>query len=594
MTAAAQRDSQNSTISNSNTDFPSDTYDPDDCVPRNSPLMKALRPNLRPSPTPPPEIPQAQVSATTFSKDDRSSNTLKIRTHDSEDFLINCLNNGQHSNMAHNAGRQPFSEDTDYYPGDSVDQTSTMSAESREGRGQQMGLEFKDLGAALSPVTSNESHGRGPLSATSPTSTSSAAGGNLQHFAVGALQAVVTEPPPKPPSQLPYDLAVGTRHLSIHDDKALLPGPLALRDPSRSRTEANPRRASSPGISASATGELPPIQIVDSPRPEFKGQNLPSIRAQLGDLSHLSSDSQTVNEKELSPTQVPIHPRPVPTNLPRLSSITGVPTSPPISPNDAFQRNLPSPHSLTGATPPYYYPGSGPHRRPTLDYSSSTTAETPSTDQNPLTPHTIASVTDRMSIDGITNPQGGYVCPAPGCNASPFQTQYLLNSHANVHSSARPHYCPVPGCPRGEPGRGFKRKNEMIRHGLVHDSPGYVCPFCAEREHKYPRPDNLQRYARVLDLISEEKLTLSGMYVFTTERRRWTTRRCEMFLLSAPTAQIEGGGGGALGCKAYAGVLYRTAVKIMDALIQYGKVGVSNHNYGKARYGVGWRLACMV
>jgi hypothetical protein len=41
---------------------------------------------------------------------------------------------------------------------------------------------------------------------------------------------------------------------------------------------------------------------------------------------------------------------------------------------------------------------------------------------------------------------------------------------------------------------GFKRKNEMIRHGLVHDSPGYVCPFCPDREHKYPRPDNLQRW----------------------------------------------------------------------------------------------------
>lgn len=42
---------------------------------------------------------------------------------------------------------------------------------------------------------------------------------------------------------------------------------------------------------------------------------------------------------------------------------------------------------------------------------------------------------------------------------------------------------------------GFKRKNEMIRHGLVHESPGYICPFCPERGHKYPRPDNLQRYA---------------------------------------------------------------------------------------------------
>lgn len=38
----------------------------------------------------------------------------------------------------------------------------------------------------------------------------------------------------------------------------------------------------------------------------------------------------------------------------------------------------------------------------------------------------------------------------------------------------------------------------MIRHGLVHDSPGYVCPFCPDREHKYPRPDNLQRWVVAL------------------------------------------------------------------------------------------------
>ncbi|KAF8471863.1 hypothetical protein BDZ91DRAFT_653067 [Kalaharituber pfeilii] len=100
----------------------------------------------------------------------------------------------------------------------------------------------------------------------------------------------------------------------------------------------------------------------------------------------------------------------------------------------------------------------------------------------------------RVNSDGSP---GTFKCQFAGCTAAPFQTQYLLNSHANVHSQTRPHFCPVPGCPRGEKGRGFKRKNEMIRHGLVHDSPGYVCPFCPDREHKYPRPDNLQRHVRV-------------------------------------------------------------------------------------------------
>ncbi|KAI9817991.1 MAG: hypothetical protein M1832_004512 [Thelocarpon impressellum] len=92
-----------------------------------------------------------------------------------------------------------------------------------------------------------------------------------------------------------------------------------------------------------------------------------------------------------------------------------------------------------------------------------------------------------------TSPTAVFKCDYPGCPASPFPTQYLLNSHANVHSQDRPHYCPMPGCPHAEGGKGFKRKNEMIRHGLVHQSPGYTCPFCPDREHKYPRPDNLQR-----------------------------------------------------------------------------------------------------
>ena len=56
-----------------------------------------------------------------------------------------------------------------------------------------------------------------------------------------------------------------------------------------------------------------------------------------------------------------------------------------------------------------------------------------------------------------------YQCTFPTCSAPPFGTQYLLNSHANVHSFSRPHYCNEPGCNRGPGGMGFKRKNEMIR-----------------------------------------------------------------------------------------------------------------------------------
>lgn len=61
------------------------------------------------------------------------------------------------------------------------------------------------------------------------------------------------------------------------------------------------------------------------------------------------------------------------------------------------------------------------------------------------------------------HPGQGYICPWAGCTAPPFQTQYLLNSHTNVHSNQRPHFCPVKDCPRGPGGQGFKRKNEMVR-----------------------------------------------------------------------------------------------------------------------------------
>lgn len=38
------------------------------------------------------------------------------------------------------------------------------------------------------------------------------------------------------------------------------------------------------------------------------------------------------------------------------------------------------------------------------------------------------------------------------------------------------------------------RENNMMNHRMVHESPGYLCPFCPDREHKCPRPHNLQQY----------------------------------------------------------------------------------------------------
>ncbi|KAJ4590483.1 hypothetical protein HRR82_000837 [Exophiala dermatitidis] len=116
----------------------------------------------------------------------------------------------------------------------------------------------------------------------------------------------------------------------------------------------------------------------------------------------------------------------------------------------------------------------------------------------PSLPETTTSLVPVSSNTADSAPvrPANYECTVAGCTAAPFHTLYLLNSHMNVHSEKRTHFCSVKGCPRGPGGTGFKRKNEMMRHALVHAPPIYVCPFCPDQQHKYPRPDNLQRHVR--------------------------------------------------------------------------------------------------
>ncbi|KAL7269557.1 hypothetical protein RUND412_007779, partial [Rhizina undulata] len=164
--------------------------------------------------------------------------------------------------------------------------------------------------------------------------------------------------------------------------------------------------------------------------------------------------------------------------------------------------HIPPPHSSPphGMLPQRRESGASMDCQPEYNTSPSvsSTVETvsPRGDEPITSPHAQQTFSAQQLAQGPLSGTG-FRCEFPGCSALPFQTQYLLNSHANVHSNDRPHYCSVKNCPRGKGGKGFKRKNEMIRHGLVHDSPGYVCPFCSDREHRYPRPDNLQRHVRV-------------------------------------------------------------------------------------------------
>ena len=173
---------------------------------------------------------------------------------------------------------------------------------------------------------------------------------------------------------------------------------------------------------SSPAGELPPIR--HSPKsglPNGTGTGpitLPSLSDQLGDLNHLPTEGPATGESnnfsQSSPGRQP----------PRFTAVPG--QASPKSPNDTFRRELPSP----GRSSHFFY-NSNTHRRPSQaesgpqyinagDYSGNNT-ETASTDQSASAP---AIAIDRMSIDGITNPQiGGFQCTYPGCTAQPFQTQ---------------------------------------------------------------------------------------------------------------------------------------------------------------------------
>ncbi|EAT92169.1 hypothetical protein SNOG_00674 [Parastagonospora nodorum SN15] len=292
----------------------------------------------------------------------------------------------------------------------------------------------------------------------------------------------------------------GMRHISS-DGKSMTGVAFAIHSPSPAADVTNQRRNSSAIHDELSTGlhqlqipqsenRLPSIQpqtpLNDAPSPAGS-QSLPPISLMVGDLAR-------------SHAHTPVSPFPLSASSPMSANSDA-------QRGDMFLRSgggsvfgvdnrRPSQASETGRYPQRLDSTSNSEGYQSSDGPSPGSQQTP-IEQRPR----------HMSLDGTLAASGAIIlpppngsgmqsmgqhslgtfrCDYPGCNALPFQTQYLLNQN-------RPHYCPVQGCPRSEGGKGFKRKNEMIRHGLVHQSPGYVCPFCPDREHKYPRPDNLQR-----------------------------------------------------------------------------------------------------
>ncbi|KAF3393749.1 hypothetical protein F1880_004928 [Penicillium rolfsii] len=328
-------------------------------------------------------------------------------------------------------------------------------------------------------------------------------------------------PPPAPPSDFKSEFVSPRqrpRLQSITEFPPVRPAPDLLK-----RSPELGHRVSLPSLQSlsppsSTTGASP-----DSASYNLNSKTLPSIQSALGGFSPSEFPSSRHNALpppypySSCPGSATSADSPHDRHLPRQFLPSHIPPSPfshlsPISakehsnnpspasqPSSAFWRGPPHP-----PPPPPQPAADTPHPAPSPYDTSPMTASSPLTSYptptEPVAPTPGSS--DRTSLSSNaplngTSATGSYKCTHPGCTAAPFQTQYLLNSHANVHSQDRPHFCPVEGCPRGLGGKGFKRKNEMMRHGLVHNSPGYVCPFCPDQQHKYPRPDNLQRHVRV-------------------------------------------------------------------------------------------------
>ncbi|KAK6511111.1 hypothetical protein TWF481_000033 [Arthrobotrys musiformis] len=304
-----------------------------------------------------------------------------------------------------------------------------------------------------------------------------------------------------PPIHTPSNLSPGRQNMSPGSTHTTLPSVdafFAVASAAEKHSMDNQQIQPNHTPNGGTYSKPPVIQHIKIGPPTSNQNPTPNARTYVGDFGRAipytdpakqwTITPRTRQSPTVSPTEsrnTPIAPVPA-NNFPGQAS-----TSPPNQFTYYPPKNLNRPeHPANHATlPPLQtdWPGSLPPSEPG-------SARTPTSKKRARN-----GTPKNGSIDSSQNSPtvaGGFKCNKEGCTAAPFSTQYLLNSHANVHSEDRPHFCPVTGCSRAEGGKGFKRKNEMIRHGLVHQSPGYVCPFCPDKEHRYPRPDNLQRHVK--------------------------------------------------------------------------------------------------
>jgi hypothetical protein len=511
-----------------------DYYDPDEDVRHPSPGLVPTQINYTPEETPPPYIPTSSSSSASLSPDPDESNEhrqglddsahpsakkkrkrrKKRRTRPSQgDAVLISYLDPNRPDIAREVAQRALNSASQSEAGDEVEEEEEedMSGggggddDDEDGRTKDVdgnsshaiALE-KTASAALNDVAMKDSAPERPVLSASLAMHGAVNGveghglgmeDSTQDTDLTGLEDSKVPAKSLPP---PLPLAISATSLSPKtevEDDSIITSP-ALAPFAITAAEANPDNT------LPAMQKSPPRSTcAHSPN---ANQSLPSLQTT---LSQIGEKPMVETPNGLSP--FPQNAGPSPT-MNRSHFLAGNP-----GPSPSIYSN-PSPASskeMTSMSPPGYpnHPNFWRHNPKDGSFSTTSTASVPGL--TPVSAYTTPTPKDIASPESSNGPQllngplpangpftsTAFKCTYAGCTAAPFQTQYLLTSHANVHSSSRPHYCPVKSCPRSIGGKGFKRKNEMIRHGLVHASPGYMCPFCAEQQHKYPRPDNLQR-----------------------------------------------------------------------------------------------------
>lgn len=370
-----------------------DVFDPDDVGPRDTPPLRAMKVNLTPSPSPPPvaPLPQDSSDSSSGSPGRKGSNRHKIRPSHGDAVLVSFMGDGKRSEIARQAAAQPLASDDE------------EEEESVKGTEVNVNVEKdKDRVDELTALAQNALRAHEGQTAQSSSQAVLAASTNKSNTPESNAQAE-GEPMEDVKPTLP---SIITTHVG-ESRKHPLPD-------MKGKTEMK-----------TAEGELPPI-LPQSPQSNFSNGHastpitLPSISDQLGDINHLPEPAPANPAFSQSPPGRP--------GVPQFPAISGQ-GSPPKSPHDTFRPQMPSP----GRGPPYFYNFN--IRRPSqaeggqyssAEYSTPSTnnTDTPASSTDLSTP---SAPVDRMSIDGITNPQiGGFPCTYPSCFAQPFQTQVSL------------------------------------------------------------------------------------------------------------------------------------------------------------------------